>query len=179
MGVHYVTFFLRNLIFLHNLVDGNDTLIRSMPEGPELRLAANFINKVASQHLFTGKVVKSDLATKLCEVPFEAETFSLQAESRGKELKVYLDPQNDENQKQTKKKKSESLPEQPVKHLLFRFGMSGCFKLTSVNEIPKHAHLRFFTKNGQDVLSFVDYRRFGTWIINGEWGADRGPDSVV
>jgi len=150
-----------------------------MPEGPELRLAANFINKVASQHLFTGKVVKSDLATKLCEVPFEAETFSLQAESRGKELKVYLDPQNDESQKKTKKKKSESLPEQSVKHLLFRFGMSGCFKLTSVNEIPKHAHLRFFTQNGQDVLSFVDYRRFGTWIINGDWGPDRGPDSVV
>jgi len=150
-----------------------------MPEGPELRLAANFINKVASTHLFTGKVVKSDLATKLVEVPFEAETYSLQAESRGKELKVYLDPQNDENQKKSKKKKSESLPEQSVKHLLFRFGMSGCIKLTSVNEIPKHAHLRFFSKNGQDVLSFVDYRRFGTWIINGDWGKDRGPDSVV
>merc|ERR1712156_813403 len=139
----------------------------------------NFINKVASQTLFTGKVVKSDLATKLVEVPFEAEIYSLQAESRGKELKVYLDPQNDENQKKTKKKKSENLPEQSVKHLLFRFGMSGCFKLTSVNEIPKHAHLRFFTKNGKEVLSFVDYRRFGTWIINGDWGADRGPDTVV
>ena len=42
-----------------------------MPEGPELRLAANFINKVASQHMFSGKVIKSDLATKLTEVPFE------------------------------------------------------------------------------------------------------------
>ena len=45
-----------------------------MPEGPELRLAANFINKVASQTLFTGKVVKSDLATKLVEVPFEVSS---------------------------------------------------------------------------------------------------------
>ena len=147
-----------------------------MPEGPELRLAANFINQVASKHLFHGKVVKSDLATKLCEVPFESESYSLQAESRGKELKVYLDPQKDEN----KKKKTQALlPEQSVKHLLFRFGMSGCFKLTSVTEIPKHAHLRFFTKDGKNVLSFVDYRRFGTWIINGDWGSDRGPDSVV
>jgi len=150
-----------------------------MPEGPELRLAANFVNNVASKYLFTGKVIKSDLATKLVEVPFEAETYSLQAESRGKELKVYLDPQNDENQKKTKKKKSESLPTQSVKHLLFRFGMSGCFKLTSVDDIPKHAHLRFFTKNGKEVLSFVDYRRFGKWEINGDWGADRGPDPVV
>jgi len=151
----------------------------NMPEGPELRLAANFVNNVASKYLFTGKVIKSDLATKLVEVPFEAETYSLQAESRGKELKVYLDPQNDENQKKTKKKKSESLPTQSVKHLLFRFGMSGCFKLTSVDDIPKHAHLRFFTKNGKEVLSFVDYRRFGKWEINGDWGADRGPDPVV
>ena len=30
-----------------------------------------------------------------------------------------------------------------------------------------------------NVLSFVDYLRFGTWIINGDWGSDRGPDSVV
>ena len=42
-----------------------------MPEGPELRLAANFVNNVASKYLFTGKVIKSDLATKLVEVPFE------------------------------------------------------------------------------------------------------------
>ena len=148
-----------------------------MPEGPELRLAANFINHVASKHLFSGKVVKSDLATKLCEVPFESETYSLKAESRGKELKVYLDPQKDE----TKQKEFQELPEQSesVKHLLFRFGMSGCFKLTSVTEIPKHAHLRFFTKDKENVLSFVDYLRFGTWIINGDWGSDRGPDSVV
>merc|ERR1712203_1072851 len=151
----------------------------NMPEGPELRIAANFINQVASKHLFTGKVIKSELATKLCEVPFEAETYSLQAESRGKELKVHLDPQNDDTQKKSKKKKSQDLPEQSVKHVLFRFGMSGCFKFTSVNEIPKHAHLRFFSKDGENVLSFVDYRRFGRWTINGDWGSDRGPDSIV
>merc|ERR1719220_2901971 len=45
-----------------------------------------------------------------------------------------------------RRKKSQDLPEQSVKHVLFRFGMSGCFKFTSVNEIPKHAHLRFFSK---------------------------------
>ena len=65
-----------------------------------------------------------------------------------------------------------------VKHLLFRFGMSGCFKLASVDEIPKHAHLQFFTKSGNKVLCFVDYRRFGRWTINGKWGEDRGPDPI-
>ena len=92
---------------------------------------------------------------------------------------MHLDPQNDDTQKKSKKKKSQDLPKQSVKHLLFRFGMSGCFKLTSVNEIPKHAHLRFFSKDGENVLSFVDYRRFGRWTINGDWGSDRGPDTIV
>ena len=40
-----------------------------------------------------------------------------------------------------------------------------------MKEIPKHAHLRFFTKDGENVLSFVDYRRFGSWTVNGEWGS--------
>ena len=69
---------------------------------------------------------------------------------------------------------------QEVSHLLFRFGMSGCFKLTSNDEehIPKHAHLRFITKDSKMMLSFVDYRRFGKWVVNGEWGEDRGPDPM-
>ena len=45
--------------------------------------------------------------------------------------------------------------------------------------MPKHAHLRFFTQDGQSVLSFVDYRRFGSWTINGDWGTDRGPDPMT
>ena len=67
-----------------------------------------------------------------------------------------------------------------VSHLLFRFGMTGCFKFTKNNdeEVPKHAHLRFITKDGKHLLSFVDYRRFGKWVINGEWGKDRGPDPI-
>ena len=28
------------------------------------------------------------------------------------------------------------------------------------------------------ILSFVDYRRFGRWEIEGEWGKDRGPDPI-
>ena len=28
------------------------------------------------------------------------------------------------------------------------------------------------------MLSFVDFRRFGKWVINGDWGEDRGPDPI-
>ncbi len=48
-----------------------------------------------------------------------------------------------------------------------------------VEDLPKHAHLQFHTKDKSSVLSFVDYRRFGSWKINGDWGADRGPDPVT
>ena len=58
--------------------------------------------------------------------------------------------------------------------------MSGSFKFTrnTEEEIPKHAHLRFITKDNKNMLSFVDYRRFGRWVLNGEWGKDRGPDPI-
>ena len=79
----------------------------------------------------------------------------------------------------TSSKKSKKV-KQEVSHLLFRFGMSGCFKFTKNidEEIPKHAHLRFITKDKKHMLSFVDYRRFGKWVINGDWGKDRGPDPI-
>ena len=59
-----------------------------MPEGPEIRIASMFINQVASTHTFGGKVLKGEKATKLADVPFEATEYTLNAESRGKELKV-------------------------------------------------------------------------------------------
>ena len=77
-----------------------------------------------------------------------------------------------------------------VNHLIDRFYFSvspkymrsrlACYLvILSVSEIPKHAHLQFTTKDMLHVLSFVDYRRFGTWKINQDWGEDRGPDPVT
>ncbi len=39
--------------------------------------------------------------------------------------------------------------------------------------------IQFHTKEKTHVLSFVDYRRFGSWKLNGDWGKDRGPDPVT
>lgn len=137
-----------------------------MPEGPEIHMAARFINQVANRHEFGGPIVKSEVSTKNPDVSFEAKKYRLSAESRGKELKVYL-----EDVKAPKKNQT---------HILFRFGMSGCYKFTEVDDLPKHAHLRFFTVGEKPVkvLSFVDYRRFGRWEIEGDWGKDRGPDPM-
>jgi len=136
-----------------------------MPEGPELHMAARFINKVAKNHKFGGKIVKSEVSTKNPDVTFSAKSYSISAETRGKELKVFLQDKDDSSKKT---------------RILFRFGMSGCFKFTTLGDLPKHAHLRFFTLGEQPplVLSFVDYRRFGRWEIDGDWGKDRGPDPI-
>jgi len=136
-----------------------------MPEGPELHMAARFINQVAKHHKFGGAIVKSEVSTKNPDVEFEAKSYKISAETRGKELKVFLEDQKNAQLKT---------------HILFRFGMSGCFKFTPLELLPKHAHLRFFTidEKPQQVLSFVDYRRFGRWEIEGDWGKDRGPDPI-
>jgi hypothetical protein len=59
-----------------------------MPEGPEIRTAANFINKVCETTTFSGPVIRGELAIKLPLVNFNADSYTLRAEARGKELKV-------------------------------------------------------------------------------------------
>ncbi|KAM4747446.1 endonuclease 8-like 1 [Rhinophrynus dorsalis] len=131
-----------------------------MPEGPELHLASLFINKTCAGLCFGGKVEKSAVS-KNAEVPFCCKEYTISSISRGKELKLILTPGSGGSE---------------VTHIVFRFGMSGSFKLTSKNEIPKHAHLRFYTKDApHQVLSFVDPRRFGSWEVNGSWQTERGP----
>uniref|UniRef100_A0A8D2ISU8 Endonuclease 8-like 1 n=1 Tax=Varanus komodoensis TaxID=61221 RepID=A0A8D2ISU8_VARKO len=129
-----------------------------MPEGPELFLASRYINAKCGELLFSGKVEKSEVS-KNPEVPFESDGYTISAVSRGKELKLTLVPGARESM-----------------DLVFRFGMSGGFRLVPVAELPKHAHLRFYTKERPpQALCYVDVRRFGRWEVNGTWQADRGP----
>ena len=144
-----------------------------MPEGPELCINSRFVNRVCSGRLFKGKVVKSAVS-KCSVVEFNSEAYTISSEAHGKEmaliLRCSLEPQN-------------------KLRLLFRFGMSGKFKFSRSSEIPKHAHLQFFSWGSgpgggelaasPDVLSFVDVRRFGTWrVMPVGWGESRGPDPM-
>ncbi|XP_063301941.1 endonuclease 8-like 1 [Pelobates fuscus] len=131
-----------------------------MPEGPELHLASIFVNTRCANLHFAGAVEKSEVS-KNPEVPFCCPDFTISSVSRGKEVKLILTPVEDGHE--------------PT-HILFRFGMSGSFTMTNKAEIPKHAHLRFYTKGvPRQVLSFVDPRRFGSWEVNGSWQPERGP----
>ncbi|NWT11214.1 NEIL1 Endonuclease, partial [Vireo altiloquus] len=97
------------------------------------------------------------------EVPFRSEAYRISAIARGKELRLTLsalDP-------------AAAIPPQD---LVFRFGMSGSFRLCPAAELPRHAHLRFLTRESpQRALCFVDPRRFGSWRLGDAWQPERGP----
>ncbi|NXA69378.1 NEIL1 Endonuclease, partial [Mohoua ochrocephala] len=96
------------------------------------------------------------------EVPFRSEAYRISAVARGKELRLTLsalDP-------------AATAPQD----LVFRFGMSGSFRLCPAAELPRHAHLRFFTgESPPRALCFVDPRRFGSWRLGDAWQPERGP----
>lgn len=142
-----------------------------MPEGPELHLGSLYVNQVCNGVLFTGPVRKSEVS-KCPDVPFTSEAYSITATSRGKEVKLTLTPIKSDD---TKRRVKSGQADQPM-DIVFRFGMSGYFRFTSEDELPKHAHLRFYTNETPcRVLSFVDARRFGSWHPSGTWQTGRGP----
>ncbi|KAM4618386.1 endonuclease 8-like 1 isoform 2-T2 [Polymixia lowei] len=142
-----------------------------MPEGPELHLASQFVNRMCDGVVFTGPVRKSEVS-KSPDVPFTCEAYRITATSRGKEVKLTLTPlKSDEKKQSVKPRKADQAMD-----IVFRFGMSGFFRFTAEGELPKHAHLRFYSNEKPcRVLSFVDARRFGSWQPNGTWQPDRGP----
>ncbi|XP_063767318.1 endonuclease 8-like 1 isoform X2 [Eleginops maclovinus] len=142
-----------------------------MPEGPELHLGSLYVNKMCAGVVFTGPVRKSEVS-KSPDVPFTCEAYRITAISRGKEVKLTLTPMKSDEPKQ----RSKAGQADQAMDVVFRFGMSGCFRFTTEDELPKHAHLRFYSKETPcRVLSFVDTRRFGSWQPNGTWQPDRGP----
>ncbi|XP_077173480.1 endonuclease 8-like 1 isoform X2 [Paroedura picta] len=142
-----------------------------MPEGPEISLASQYINGVCDGLVFSGRVEKSQVS-KNSEVPFESEAYLISATSRGKELKLTLTPIS---RPPAPPSKGQEQNQKPM-DLIVRFGMSGLFKMTPEAEIPKHAHLRFYTKESpRRTLCFVDFRRFGRWEADGSWQPNRGP----
>jgi endonuclease VIII-like 1 len=125
-----------------------------MPELAELRLSSDYVNEYVVGKTFN-KIIKTP-THKGPEVEVPYDEFTIRTESRGKELKMYI---------------NDSVT------LMFGFGMTGGFEFTKNTEIPKYAHLQFHTSDGY-VLSYVDVRRFGRWKL-GDWKVDRSPDPTT
>lgn len=125
-----------------------------MPELAELKLTADYINKVSKGKTFVN--IKKNPQHKWKEVVQEEKEFKINAKSRGKELIVYLN-------------------EYPIR---MSMGMTGHFRMTETGKEVKHSHLIFESKDGMS-LSFVDVRRFGKWWPGEEWSSNRGPDPTT
>jgi endonuclease VIII-like 1 len=134
-----------------------------MPELAELKLTADYINRVSSGKVFSDIWKNPVHKGKGVLVTFP---FTVQAKSRGKELMLELciaeDFATEEN--------NECL------HLMMTMGMAGHFQWSERNNRPKHTHLSFVCEDGE--LCFVDVRRFGRWNF-GYWNPERGPDPTV
>tara|TARA_R100000541_G_scaffold41311_3_gene48749 strand:- start:14590 stop:15393 length:804 start_codon:yes stop_codon:yes gene_type:complete len=129
-----------------------------MPELAELKFTADFINEASKGQTYIGVQKNPIHKCEDIDAPwFQDKQFTVTSESRGKELIVWMHCDNVD------------LPIQMT------MGMTGHFKVTTTGHEPKHAHLKFYRKNGT-TLSFVDVRRFGKWKAAGLWNDKRGPD---
>ena len=131
-----------------------------MPELAELKLTSDYVNASSKGQTFVS--VKKNPAHKGQELVIPFKEFTIKAESHGKEMVMYL----------SDKATQETIP------IRITMGMAGHFALTNSGQEPKHAHLKFYTKDGT-TLSFVDVRRFGKWKQGFEWSENRGPDPTV
>ena len=128
-----------------------------MPELAELKLTSDYVN-ICSEGVTYARVEKNP-QHKGVELDIPFKYFRIKSESKGKEIVLTI---KDENSKAF-------IP------IRITMGMSGHFQLTNTGQEPKHAHLKFYRKDGT-TLSFVDVRRFGKWTQGVEWNEGRGPD---
>lgn len=139
-----------------------------MPEGPELHLAARFINHVCNGRVF-GCIIKSEISKNPMVIP-EFAQFTITATSRGKELKLSLTENFEQKITKTAQPK--------ILGILFTFGLAGKFDFQDAAKLEKHAHINFFTCDSgpKQVLSFIDYMRFGKWTPNADFSyKERSP----
>lgn len=131
-----------------------------MPELAELKFTADYVNENSKGITYVSISKNPEHKCEDIEVPFEE--FTISAESKGKELTVFIKDRHS----------TESFP------IRMTMGMSGYFKLTNTGQEPKHSHLKFYRKDGT-TLSFVDVRRFGKWKQGVSWNSSRGEDPTT
>lgn len=128
-----------------------------MPELAELKLTSDFVNEASSSIVYTSVKKNPEHKGQELDIPFRY--WRLSAESKGKEIVLTIKCDDT----------GQAIP------IRITMGMSGHFQVTNTGQEPKHAHLKFYRKDGT-TLSFVDVRRFGKWTQGVAWNEDRGPD---
>jgi endonuclease VIII-like 1 len=136
-----------------------------MPEQPELRLMADFLNQYKNSTCYGTE--KSEV-TKITTPNIFQDCKFKGAESRGKELMLKFDLYN-----------KDGYPENEIKYI-FSMGMSGNWVESPYylgqTEYPKHSHFRIVLHN--QTICMVDPRRFAKWKIADDWSPKRSPDVI-
>jgi endonuclease VIII-like 1 len=129
-----------------------------MPELAEVKIMSEYINSVSEGKLYLNakKSPETKVKTEM-ENPFDGLPFTIEAQSRGKELMLTLTSIGGEE-----------------RSLKFAMGMSGNWATSTPGELVKHAHLRFNREDGVNLL-MVDVRRFAKWDWTESWSDKRGP----
>lgn len=140
-----------------------------MPEQPELRLMADFLNQYTDNTCYgTEKSDVTKIQTVNLHPQYEKCKF-VGAESRGKELKINF------NLSANNPLTNSVIPQQIS--YIFTMGMSGNWIFTDLNtEKPKHSHFTILLEKCN--IHMVDPRRFAKWKI-GDWNPDRSPDPLL
>ena len=131
-----------------------------MPELAELKFTSDYVNQASEGATYVR--VEKNPVHKCDDLDIPFESFKIKAKSKGKEMVLYFLDENSDK----------FIP------VRITMGMSGHFKLTNTGDEAKHAHLKFYRKDGT-TLSFVDVRRFGKWKQGLVWSDNRGPDPTT
>ena len=131
-----------------------------MPELAELKFTSDYVNQVSEGATYVR--VEKNPVHKCDDLDIPFESFKIKAKSKGKEMVLYFLDENSDK----------FIP------VRITMGMSCHFKLTNTGDEAKHAHLKFYRKDGT-TLSFVDVRRFGKWKQGLVWSDNRGPDPTT
>ena len=134
-----------------------------MPELAEIKIMADYINKVCQEKDFTSISFSESAQSRKLGItqPTDLQIFRISAESRGKELMLTLTQGGSAFMK-----------------ISFAMGMSGHWREVPPGfEPPKHTHL-LFNYIGFGSLCLVDVRRFARWKVVEDWSQNRGPCPV-
>ena len=138
-----------------------------MPELAEVKIMADFINSVVGEEGFFDTMEKSQVSKVKTELdPFEGAVFTINAESRGKELMLHLEMIGGDISGNSKK------------NLLCTMGMSGNWvyirkDAPQLEQAFKHGHLRIQSTRGNWLILY-DPRRFAKWKWVEKWSGGRG-----
>jgi endonuclease VIII-like 1 len=129
-----------------------------MPEAAEIMIMRDYINEVSADKIFFN-IRKSTVSKVKAHIYNPFDSFTIEAFSRGKELKIdFSDGKN-------------------TKCMCFSMGMSGNWNMTKTGAEMKHTHFMIDSVNGE-TLGLVDTRRFAKWKWT-NWNYSRGYDIVA